>query len=261
MGSPRILLSTWRRQGHSLGPILREMVGAEVQYIAFVQRCGGTVYLATQPDQVTPAAAAQVLAGFDGLVLIGGEDLAPETSGIEVESPGENASAERDRWESGLLAAALSADVPVLAVCRGLQLLNCHLGGTLYAEIGGRYADHPVVPAPLEEALAYRHEVQLDPQSRLAAIIGSEPIQVNSLHHQAIDRLAETLRVTGRSGDGMVEAVELDSAYWCLGVQWHPELMPADDPRQRALGEAFVSACRAQPQPQPRISPTDEENQ
>lgn len=245
MGAPRILVSTWRRQGYSLGPILRDMVGAEAQYISFVQRGGGAVYLATQPAEVTAAAAADAVAGFDGLVLIGGEDLAPETSGISVEEPGANASAERDSWESGLLAAALSADLPVLAVCRGLQLLNCHLGGSLHAEIGGRYADHPVVPAPLEEALAYRHPVRLDPGSRLAGIVGTESLSVNSLHHQAIDRLADGLTVTGRSEDGLVEAVELDSAYWCLGVQWHPELLPPDDPRQGALGDAFVEACRS----------------
>lgn len=238
--APRILCTTWRRQGRTFGPPLRDMYGAEVQYVHALQRAGAVVFLAPQPTNDTDATAA--IAGFDGLVAIGGEDLAAEVSGADPETIGENASADRDRWELALIGAALRADVPLLAVCRGMQLLNVGLGGTLVGEISGSSPEHPPVPSDTERALAYRHQVTFSPDSLAARCYGLPAKPTNSLHHQAIDTVGAGLVVTGRADDGVVEALELPGHRWCLGIQWHPELMP-DDPLEAGVFTAFLEAC------------------
>ncbi len=237
---PRVLLSTWRRQGRVFGPVLRDMYGVEVGYPAAVQRAGALAYLVPQAPH--HAAASEVVVGFDGLLLIGGEDLSADVSGVAPETVGANASTGRDEWELALLQASLAADLPVLAVCRGMQLLNVACGGTLLGDIAEMSADHPAVPAETEVALSFRHQVRLLAGSIIADVAGSDTVETNSLHHQALDRVGDGLIVTGRTRDGLVEAVELPTARWCVGVQWHPELM-ADDPVQRRLLEQFVAAC------------------
>lgn len=239
---PRVLMNTWRRQGRVFGPPLRDMYGAEVQYVHGVQRAGGRVLLA--PEAVAGTDPHEMLDGMDGLVLIGGEDLSAAVSGADPALVGAGTSETRDRWEIALLDAALERDLPVLAVCRGLQLLNAGRGGTLHGDIADSTATHPAVPADTDAALAYRHAVQLEPGTLLAEAYGVPGKDVNSLHHQSVDRLGDDLRVTARADDGVVEAVELTTARWCIGVQWHPELMP-DDEREQGLFRAFVAAAAA----------------
>jgi putative glutamine amidotransferase len=239
--TPRILSTSWRRQGRTFGPVLRDMFGSEVQYVHSVQEAGGDVYLVPQPAGYRDA--SELVSGFDGLVLIGGEDLAAEVSGADPATIGENPSADRDRWEIALLQAALAMDVPVLAICRGLQVLNVAFGGTLHGDISGCSAEHPSVPDVLSDALAYRHRITVEPGSLLHAGLGSTVLDVNSLHHQAVDRVGDGIAVTARAADGHVESVEVPAAGWCLGVQWHPELLPDDAP-QRQLFARFVAECR-----------------
>jgi gamma-glutamyl-gamma-aminobutyrate hydrolase PuuD len=236
----RILVNTWRREGEVFGPVLRDMFGVEVQYAQSLQRAGAQVYLAPQPPAGTDP--AETLRGFDGLLLIGGEDLAAEVSGASAEHIGEGASVERDRWEIALLKAALAGDLPVLAICRGMQLLNVAFGGSLHGDIAGLSPQHPPVSADRDEALAFRHRVTFEPGSLVSRAYGSAAKDVNSLHHQAVDRVGAGLAVSGRSADGTVEAMELPGARWCLGVQWHPELLP-DDPQERGLFDEFARAC------------------
>lgn len=238
---PRILMTTWRRQGRTFGPVLRDMVGVEVQYVHAVQRAGADVLLAPPPRAGADAEA--LLSVSDGLLLIGGEDLAAEVSGADPATIGENASAERDSAEIALLRAAVTLDLPVLAICRGLQLLNVAYGGTLHGDISGCSAYHPAVPSELDEALAFRHPVAVTPATLTEHVLGAPDVAVNSLHHQAVDRIGHGLTVTGRTPDGHVEAVELPAASWCLGVQWHPELMPDDAASLRIFTE-FVRAAR-----------------
>lgn len=242
--TPRIVMTTWRRQGQTLGPIMREMYGVEVQYPIALQKAGATIYLA--PPPAPGLAADEVLRGFDGLVLIGGEDLATESSGADPSTIGANASAPRDAWEMALIRTAIDSDLPVLAICRGMQLLNVAYGGTLIGDITNYSPEHPQVPDDVDDALAYRHTVDLLPDSRTADALGANRIETNSLHHQALGEIGNGLTVTGTAEDGIVEAIELPAARWCVGIQWHPELMPGD-PHQEALLTDFVNACTSYP--------------
>jgi putative glutamine amidotransferase len=218
------------------------MFGVEVAYAHMLQSSGATPFLLPQPR--ASMSPSQVLDGFAGLVLIGGEDVSAPVSGAPPSSIGPNASEQRDRWELSLLAAALDGGVPVLAICRGMQLLNIAFGGTLLGHMTGESEEHPVIPADVSAAFDFRHDVDLAPRSRIRATMGTDLIRTNSLHHQAVDRLGNGLSITGTARDGVVEAIETSGAPWCVGVQWHPELMP-DDPYQQALVSAFVNTCRA----------------
>lgn len=236
---PRIVMDTWRRTGRTFGPVLRDMYGAEVQYVHAVQRAGGTVFLT--PQAAGNSAPGDILNGFDGLVLIGGEDLAAPVSGARADLVGDDACESRDHWDIGLLQAALRQDMPVLAICRGLQILNVAFGGTLHGDIAGSSPQHPPAGDETPRALAFRHRVRVAAGSLLGKLVGAQA-QVNSLHHQALADVGDGLTVTARADDGGIEAVEYAAARWCVGVQWHPELMP-DDQIQQSLFAAFVTAA------------------
>ena len=125
--------------------------------------------------------------------------------------------------------AAMDADKPVLAICRGLQILNVALGGTLVQDIG------------TEDHWHHFTSVQLDAGSRIAKAMGTEsPQQCHCVHHQAVDRLADGLRVVGRHESGGIHAAELDSARWIVGTQWHPEDSAEDDPQQQGLFDELI---------------------
>jgi putative glutamine amidotransferase len=125
-----------------------------------------------------------------------------------------------------------------------MQLLNVAFGGTLHGHMTGQSAEHPEIPDDVSVAFAHRHRVDVAVGSRLRAAVGADVLETNSLHHQAVDRLGAGLTVTAVTKDGVVEAVEPATGTWCVGVQWHPELMP-DDAFQRALVADFVDTCCA----------------
>ena len=217
-------------------------------YIVAIQESGGI------PLVVTPAHGGPSLRDLfellDGLVLTGGEDVAPERYGEEVQHPNVECVPERDALEFQLLEWALAEDLPVLAICRGVQVLNVGLGGTLYQDLTADRPGHFVhdqslgeTPRPRTEA---HHPVTVQSGSCLADVLGLETVEVNSMHHQGIKGLASPLTPVAHAPDGLVEGVEpADAARSCflVGVQWHPEeLALAGHVPSRRLFERFVAA-------------------
>lgn len=176
--------------------------------------------------------------GVDGLIIGGGDDISPTLYGgdLRVEA---RLDPDRDKFEHDLACAAFARNIPVLGICRGAQMLNIALGGSLHQDAWGAFASSE----PIKTILPKR-DIDIAVPSRLAEIAGTEPMRVNALHTQAVDRLGAGLRVAARDRSGMIQAVERRSDPFALGVQWHPEhLFYAR--RQRALFRALVVAASA----------------
>lgn len=204
-------------------------------YARAVSDAGGAPLL-LPPGQ--PASVAAVLDGLHGLLIAGGADLDPDRYGQARGEHTDQPRTDRDGWELALLDGALARQLPVLAICRGLQVLNVALGGDLVQHLPDRLGSNLHCPVV---GLHGQHPVALAAGTRLAALLGEQPM-VASYHHQAIDRLAPALTATGWAPDGTVEAVELADADWVIGVQWHPEVFDG-----QPLFAAFVQAASRVP--------------
>ena len=199
-------------------------------YLDVVVRAGGTPLLLPPLPEVDP----DVLGVLDGLVLSGGGDVDPARYGAEPHPLTGGTSAVRDAAEETLLRVALAADVPVLGVCRGMQVLNVALGGTLVQHLPDAVGHDGHRPQP---ATFGRTRVRLDEGSLLGELLGHE-VEVECYHHQAVDVLAPDLVPVGRADDGTVEAVELRGPRFAVGVQWHPEQTGEDLRLFRSLIDA-----------------------
>jgi putative glutamine amidotransferase len=192
-------------------------------YITAIHRAGGLAVM-IPPDPEFEREPDQVLDLIDGLILAGGNDIDPSAYGAEPHPETNGTVPERDQSELALARRAWERDMPVLGICRGMQLLNVARGGTLLQhlpdEVG--HADHRINPGSFDGA---DHDVQLDPESLAARAAGEEVHVTKSHHHQGVDIVGEGLRVTGHSalGDELPEAVEAPDRRFVLGVQWHPE--------------------------------------
>ena len=208
-------------------------------YETAVRRAGATPRPLALDD-----AAAVALDGVDGLLLTGGDDVDPALYGeaphpaFAVSEPG------RDAFEIDLVRRALDADIPVLAICRGLQVLNVALGGTLIQDIPSEPV--PLLPHDADgPPTTLAHTVEVAPGSCLAALVGPDGTRaVNSRHHQAVRALGTGLVVTATSPDGLIEAAEVPAARFCVGVQWHPENFHATGEFDK-LFAGFIDACRS----------------
>jgi putative glutamine amidotransferase len=187
-----------------------------------------------------------VLASAAGLVLTGGPDILPAIYGEAAHSTYEASEPGRDDYELELVRRATAADLPVLAICRGLQVLNVARGGTLVQDIPTQVAA-PVVHEVETPRVAIVHPVWLVPESRLARLLGAgsgdDERGVNSRHHQSIDRIGDGLIVTATAPDGVVEGAEDPSQRFCVGVQWHPENFYRTG-EFSSLFDGFLDACR-----------------
>lgn len=210
-------------------------------YHRAVLLCGGIpVLLPPVPLHVIPS----YLKLCDGFILSGGEDVDPAHYGQPPHEKLGFVFQERDEFELSLTTALLRKPKPVLAICRGLQLLNIALGGTLWQDLPSQRSS-PILHDQKSHRSVPVHHVTLSPQSRLAAILKSPSINVNSLHHQGIDRLGKGLVAVGHSSDGLIEAVEMEGKDFMIGVQWHPESMVPESSEMNRLFSHFVySACR-----------------
>jgi putative glutamine amidotransferase len=193
-------------------------------YLRAVRNASG-LPLVLAPEDLAPADVTALIARVDGLLLIGGADLDPSSYGA-TRSPRTEATVPlRDRFELALVREALERDVPVLGICRGLQILNVAAGGTLHQHlIDEGYAEHRAAPGRLDEPT--HHEVEVEPGTLAAGAAGALRQIVNSHHHQGVAVVGDGGRVSARSvPDGAVEAIEWPAQRYALGVQWHPEAL------------------------------------
>lgn len=208
--------------------------------IRAVAEAGGVpVLIPNAGDEKTLAATLDLV---DGVYLPGGNDVDPWLYGEEpVPGMGEF-DPDWDALDVTAAKMALERGLPILAICRGVQVLNVAAGGTLYQDIPSQ------VPGALKHRQdgprwAASHAVELAPDSRLARIFGQRTLRVNSFHHQAVKDVAPGFRAAAKAPDGIVEAIERSEGAFVVGVQWHPELMVAREPLYRALFAAFVEAA------------------
>jgi putative glutamine amidotransferase len=194
----------------------------------------------------------KALAGIGGLMLTGGGDVAPSRYGEAAHVTVEEAEPGRDEFEIALIGAARSRNLPIFAICRGIQVLNVACGGTLVQDIPSQIAGalaHSLA-VPQHEPYALAHEVWVDKDSLLAKLMRDrlvdEALEVNSRHHQAVKAVAPGFTATATAPDGVIEAIEDPAARFCLGVQWHPENFFRTG-EFRALFEGFLEASAKQP--------------
>jgi len=191
------------------------------------------------------ADAHEMLDGMDGLILTGGEDVAPERYGARPHPALGDVHERRDEFELALVRAARARGLPTFAICRGVQIANVALGGTLVQDLASEWMN-PLRHESGRGRAERTHTVTLQRESKLAHTCGTSGITVNSMHHQALARVASGLVATAHAPDGVIEGVEWNGDdWWMLGVQWHPEeLVQTIEPWDRALFSAFADAAR-----------------
>jgi putative glutamine amidotransferase len=225
-------VTTYRRETEG-----RERFTLPAAYVNAVREVGGVAVLLAPGD----AAPEALLARLDGLVLSGGGDLDPRYSGAEEHATVYGTCPERDAFEIALARAAVASDLPTLAICRGLQVLNVARGGTLHAHLPDVVGDEVAHRSSQVEATS--HSVRIAEGSALAEVLGGEALaSVPSWHHQAIARLGDGLTPIAWAADGVIEAVALAGARRLTAVQWHPELDMAPRASGRRLFERLVQS-------------------
>ncbi len=220
----------------------KEVFSLMSYYIDSVRRNGGLPVMI--PLGLDDPELRDLYERLDGMVISGGGDMSPELCGAELHESIYGMDADRDRIELNLIQWAAKEEKPFLGICRGVQVMNVALGGTLYGDIAAHAPGHPLkhnwFPGYPRDKLA--HPVAVTEETRLAKILGSPIVEVNSLHHQAINAPAPGVEVAARAPDGVIEAIELPGRRFALGVQWHPECLQ-DKSEMRALFAELVKAA------------------
>ena len=199
-------------------------------YSLAVQRAGGLA-LVLPPDDVAAESPDELLGLLDGLILAGGSDIDPASYGAQPHPETRGNWPERDRFEIGLGTRALERDMPLLGICRGMEMLNVIQGGTLTQHLGLELHRH--TPGAFTD-----HRVRLESGSLAERVVGAELTEVKSAHHQGVEVLGDGVVATGWADDGVVEAIELPDRSFAVGVLWHPE----EDERSRVIGSLVEEA-------------------
>ena len=213
----------------------------QFKYIRCLQRAGATIQM------LVPGAASvdvgEAVSQCDGFLFPGGPDIQPDLYGQAPLPACGEPDAMRDAFELSLLKAVLAAEKPLFCIGRGMQLLNVAYGGTLLQDIRN---EQEYQHFDFFHRASATHPVELAPDSLLAKLLEADFISVNSLHHQAVDKIGQGLFPSASSPDGFLEAVEPEGYPFCLAVQWSPQYTAAGTPAQRQLFRAFADACRRQ---------------
>lgn len=211
-------------------------------YMKMLEECGAVPLML--PLTNDESVLDQCLSMCSGLLLTGGQDVSPQMYGEETSPHCGEICEERDRMDRRLLISAIGMDIPVLGICRGLQLMNAALGGTLYQDLPSEYQSHVnhVMTPPYDRGV---HRVSVLSGTPLAVMLGEGEIAVNSYHHQAVKEPASCLKTMAISEDGLIEGMYMPGKRFIVGVQWHPEFAYLTDPRCLNIAKAFVEACRS----------------
>lgn len=233
---PRIGITSWPRDVEYEG-VPERCDTFSHDYVTSVVHAGGLPVLLPLADDSEAGHDVfdALLSLVDGVVLTGGGDIEPAAYGAATHEATKYTDAARDAYDALVMQRVVERGIPTLGICRGLQLTNVVFGGTLAQHLDGHEADHL--------AFDTAHTVHVEPGTRLASLLGHGDIEVNSLHHQAVDRLGDGVRAVATSADGVVEAIELDGADHFLAVQWHPELL-RHRPEQLGLFRDLVERSR-----------------
>jgi len=211
------------------------------EYTNAIRAAGGCPVMI--PNEYPPERLENLRGVLQGVLMSGGGDIDPALYQVESDPYAENIVKERDVLEKALVDLAVRTDWPLLGICRGLQMLNTALGGTLYTDISRQYATHITHNQPDDMPPGQLiHEVTIEPASLLGSVVSSSVVRVNSRHHQAVKEIAARLQMTARASDGLIEGIEHPGLRFCLGVQWHPESLQQME-EQRAIFGAFISAA------------------
>ena len=232
------------------GNTLRDSSGAYVDlirsyvnqdYVRSIEEAGGIPIIIPFTENLEQA--KETINIVDGLLLTGGHDVYPLNYGEEPLRGIGDVFPERDKFDFALLAAAEARNLPVFAICRGCQIVNVYRGGSLYQDLP--YDENCTIKHSQNQTPALpTHTVEIEPDSKLAKIIGTTTWITNSHHHQTCRNIGESLVVTGRAKDGTVEALEDTSRPWFVATQFHPEMMHVKDIHAKALFKAFVDATK-----------------
>jgi len=229
MKRPLVGISSYGRAGE------RQTFSLPCEYVDVVRLAGGV-------PLVLPAVEGEIPEALDvveALILPGGGDIDPAHYGGVRHEANYGISAERDGFEMALARVALARSLPVLCICRGMQLVNVALGGDLVAHIPDHYGNGVIHRN--EGLKPVQHDVRIEPGSRLAGLLAATELTVHSVHHQAVGRLGKGLRPVAWAPDGVIEAFESTQHPFLIGVQWHPELAALGDARQRRMFEALLA--------------------
>jgi len=221
---PIVGITAWKRRLETFyGPDTLQTLSAH--YTDSITNAGMTPLMF--PSSLEPEVATSLVELVDGVLISGGDDIDPASYDSE-NTDSKGVSSVADQFEIAVVHAAREQAKPVLAICRGLQLLNVALGGSLLQEVTSAGGVHELISRDHEEMSARRHVVSFIADATLAGIYGAAEAKVNTLHHQGLDRIADDLIVEGRTDDGLIEAARFDGDWWALGVQWHPERLEGD---------------------------------
>src|SRR5215213_6077642 len=245
INSPKIgVMAALREEADSIAQNpLGRFVRTDIEYVKAVAEAGGMPVVL--PPSISLRAAMALLDSVDGLLLSGGPDLDPGYYGEEpIPELGTTIPA-WDALEMALLRLALKRGIPIFGICRGMQILNVALGGTLYQDVPSQLGAEVINHWQATPKCQYTHEVEVLDDSYLAEITDRQTSKVNSYHHQGIKGMAEDLTVAARATEGVIEAIESRdfSEHWLVGVQWHPEGMCDPGSGHRNVFEAHVCAA------------------